>query len=318
MRRSDTVRRDVAGALLLALATSLGCAALHSPPPGELALEVFSGAVSPVRWPEPGPVVLVLDRSRSMRIASEGAPSRFETARAAARRFAGSLPESVPVALWTIGDPASPACSVAPLAAAEGAGHPHLIGALETLRSGGEGGIDQALGEVRRALERDGVAARTRVVVFTDLGAQCGGDVCTAARALVDAGASLDWVLVGDAEAPDCDLGSKTVAGAPEPVRDAMPAAAPGFRAQRVATEERSGDAETLAGVAGGPPLRLAPGEYDVVVEFDPPARVGPLAVRSGQRTRLRILHFPAAPSPVHEWHVDSSPLAEPGSDTPR
>jgi hypothetical protein len=42
------------------------------------------------------------------------------------------------------------------------------------------------------------------VVVFSDLGSECGGDLCTAAELLLDDGVRLDFVVLGDAAAPAC------------------------------------------------------------------------------------------------------------------
>ena len=61
-----------------------------------------------------------------------------------------------------------------------------------------------ALAELGGVLSASDDLADSRVVVFSDLGSECGGDLCDAAEMLVDSGARLDFVVLGDAAPPAC------------------------------------------------------------------------------------------------------------------
>jgi hypothetical protein len=155
-----------------------------------------------------------------------------------------------------------------------------------------------ALAELRGVLAQTGELARSRVVVFSDLGEECGGDLCTAAGLLLDGGARLDLVALGGAEAPAC-LAELAPAAAPVATPRVEP---PGFR---IVAYDPSPEREALVlgqGVADGERLRVPPGPVTVLLGFDPPSLIGPLVLSPGAWTRIRVVEFPALEPPVREW----------------
>jgi hypothetical protein len=268
------------------------------------AVHVWGGFVeNPASPADPQRAVVLIDASQSMRAPTPPGPSRVEVARTAASRFVLELPEDASVRVSDIGF--GGACAPPrPLGhSAPGTDRIVLAGSLAGREAGAEGSIAQGLVSLAGSLGRGHEA--TRVVAFTDLNDSCGGDLCAAATALESAGASLDLVVIGEAQVPDCvgamtrsrgttDLPA-TLGERPIPFRVLLDGA--------VAVEGRVGDA----------PVEIPAAPVTLVVDLDPPLLLGPMRISPDTVTRLEILDFPHATPPVREWRweallVDADP----------
>jgi len=117
-----------------------------------------------------------------------------------------SLPQGTEITLRAQGHQAESSC--APPQRLAGPAIPTLrmafVRQLEGLEPRSEGSLAAALARTRLELERDGALRRTSVVLFSDLESRCGGDLCAEAGALVEGGARLVVVALGDAPLPSC------------------------------------------------------------------------------------------------------------------
>ncbi len=183
--------------------------------------------------------------------------------------------------------------------------HDRLVSYLRAIQPASEGSLGTALEALRRDLADE--VARSRVVLFTDLGAECGGDLCEAGSALVAAGAQLHLVLLSDAALPKClarfapaDPPLAATAGTLPPV--------PSFRVEtHVSGSEQPG--RLLArGSADGSPIPVPAGAASVTLEMDPPSIIGPMLLSPDALTRVRVLDFPTLDPHVREWRWDVEP----------
>jgi hypothetical protein len=304
MRRSSAL----AAAALVAAA----CQAPPPPaPPSEVSIEILGGfAERPSAPAATGEhVEVLLDVTSSLRAGPPGA-ERYRAARAAAARFLEKLPPDTPFSVRALGLTPGNGCASATgidrgrreATAAE------LATRVATLEPAGEGSLAVALAELRGSLVDERSGERSRVVVFTDLGAECGGDLCTAAELLLDAGAQLDFVVLGDAAAPACFASLGPSAAPPEPPLDP-----PDYR---IIAYDPSLDREPLVlaeGRADGSVRRVPAGPVTVLLGFDPPSLIGPLVLAPATRTRIRVVEFPALDPPVREWVWATEPIAAQG-----
>jgi hypothetical protein len=305
-------------ALCAALLLALACASLGErvrgravAPRAHVALEVWPGFSQ-----RPGAsqqaserVEIVLDLTTSMRAAAApGGPPRYAAARNGALRLVRSLPARTSLGVRALGitrgeehcagpftlqrasrpDPAA----LAPLLdSVQPASESSLAGALEELR-----------GDLGRSLEG------SRVVIFTDLGAECGGDLCAAASQLVAGGARLDLVLLSDAVVPQCFAhfapeGQPSAAEfQPEPPRA-------DFRVEAYETGAAAAGDVLARGRIDGRPVAVTPGAVTIVLEMRPPSVIGPLVLEEGTLTRVRVLDFPTLDPPAREWRWDVGPF---------
>jgi hypothetical protein len=147
------------------------------------------------------------------------------------------------------------------------------------------------------------------VVLFTDLGAECGGDLCGAGSALVAAGAQLDLVLLSDAVLPECFVHFAPA----DPPRAAVSVTLPPVPTYRVEAHlpgsEQPG--ELLArGSADGSPTQVPAGAATVTLEMNPPSIIGPMLLSPDALTRVLVLDFPTLDPHVREWGWDVEPEA--------
>jgi hypothetical protein len=243
-------------------------------------------------------VALLVDATASMRAGTDAGPARVIGARAAAERFAASLPLQTPLSLWVLGDDPGARCDAA-LEPLDGE-RDELLRAVRRLRARGEGSLAAAL----RELPGPDEGGYERVVAVSALDDGCGGDLCAAARDLVARGVRLDVVHIGSAPAPDClaDVTHGEPEGPPVP----WPTAAP----VRFHVERRGADPAILVcGESGGLPVEVGPGSADVVVNLDPPLRV-PRDFVAGTRWVLQVLDFPGLDPPerLWRWQAESPP----------
>jgi hypothetical protein len=281
----------------------------------QLAVEVLRGAPAPPPAPEPAPlrVHLVLDVTTSTARAAQGPSGILEHA----RRLLASLGPDTEVAVHALGAALGGSCThairIPPVLASAS---PDEVAAwsrrLRDLAPHSEGSLADALERVRSEIEAATAPRRHRVVLLTDLGAECGGDLCAAASSLVRAGARLEVEVWGRAPVPACL--SEVPAGPPSLW---APVPAPADVEARIAP---AGGGNVVRARADGREAWVPAGRVVVDVALDPPLRTGPLALAPAGRYRLFVLDFPAASPPVREWtveRVDTDPDERPAASRP-
>ncbi len=303
----------LAAAALLGVA---GCLASPSPPQSAwLQVDVARGLA-----PGPGPagparLEVVMDVTPSMAVTTRGKPSNLDVARAGAAQLLRSLPPDVPASLVAFGT-GDPPCEAPPLVLGPEVGRPAVLALrAEEMTPAAEASLASTLDRVAAALAAEDLAERTRVVVFTDLAAQCGMDPCKAWEKLLATGATVDLVVLGDGLVPACLRSFAPPGGLPVSVSRRTDMDPVSF--QVVATPAEP-EREPAAGVAGEPPMRVDPGSAIVELALTPPLNV-PVVLSAGELLRLRVIDFPEASPPVRDWRVetaappaDSSPAASP------
>ncbi len=292
-----------AGALL---ATLLGVGACASAPPPEALLDVrvMQGLAVAPGAPSTSRVEVVLDVTPSMQAREGRYGTRADVARAAAAQLLRALPPEAPATLVAFGA-SGPECEATPIRLGPEVGYASVL-ALHTdaLAPVAEASLSQTLGSVTSEIVAAGAAERTRVVLISDLSDECGSDLCAAAAALVGTGATLDLVVIGDADVPACvaDLTApRSVPGVVARATDTEPFS---FRVRAAPDGPVRAEA---SGVAGGAPIALAPGAAVVDVPLSPPLSV-PLVLEAGQVTQMRVIDFPAATPPLRDWQIGLAP----------
>jgi hypothetical protein len=292
------VRAPLGAPAALSAAWLLALACAGAPPPSEdaqLSVEVlsgFAGGPGPGgRPPGPEAVEILVDVTSSMGQATAAGPPRDAASRGAAARLIRALPAEHPVGLHAVGFARVEGCQPAFRldGSAPGAARDALLRQLDGLDPAGEGSLARALDGLRVFLAVSDRLADARIVVLTDLGDECGGDLCEVVSDALTGGARLEFVLFGDRDVPACL----------EEIAPAWETAATPPPAFRVEAGEGTSVAE---GRAGGAPVPVAPGLVWVQLSLEPPLRVGPLRLSPGRTTRLRVLDFPALDPPVREW----------------
>jgi hypothetical protein len=277
------------------------------PPAGAtLSVEVWRGFRDPSAIPAPGTphLELVVDLSRSMRATSEDGPLYLYGARESAARLVESLPDDATLDVHVLGISRKNPCGdttrvasgkVAPL-------RELLPERLRKLLPSGEGSLAEALAAI--AAERVDAEQEVRVVAFTDLGEQCGGDLCAAAEKLVATRARLELVVFGPAEAPAC-LAKLTAPPTPS-LSDLQTPEPQSFRILEVET----GNLVTR-GRADGKPVPLPAGPAVLQLDTDPPIEFGPLTFERDTHSQVHLLDFPSLEPPVQEWRLNVTPKTE-------
>jgi hypothetical protein len=291
----------------VALVAFLGCASTpQSEAPAELAVDVYGGlaeAAPALADPTPERVELVVDATRSMLQPAPRGATRHARARAAAAGVLAALEPGSQATLRAVGHREGGACTDSQrLADGLDRGDRALLDArLQGATPRSEASLAAALDQLGSELAGEGTARATRVVLVSDLDeGACGGDLCAAARALVERGAWLQVVPAGDVEPPAClaellpspalpPVGA--AAGAPFTVLDA--GAAPG--AASVVAVGRSGDGF----------VSVPAGLLTLLVHVEPPERIGPFRLAPGASARVRLLDDRAAVPPVRTWRLE-------------
>lgn len=306
----------------LLLALLLGCTTPEVPWPlpgagadAQVSVELWSGiAQAPAaeaRGPEP--VEILLDMTTSMKTRTRGKPPRYMAAREAAARLLDELPRETRIGVRALGISRGAACVEPTLVAQGPAGSlgRGLSAHLRALRPRSETSLAGALERVLR--EAGAPLDRTRVVVFTDLGDECGGDLCAAGAALTAAGARIDFVLLGEARVPEC-FAEFAPTTPPHAAASSGPAPSPGFRVLREGLAPDAPGAVLARGRANAGAVAVPPGTALVVVEVQPPALIGPMRLEPGSLTRIHVLDFPSLDPPVREWGWESVPSDAPSA----
>lgn len=287
------------GRLVPGLAALLWACATPAPAPQELAparLSVEVARGSAPATPTPPRIALLLDATASMASPAARGVTKLEAARVRAAEILAAAPAEARLSVDALGPGDGDACR-SPVSLATGPGGA-ASDTVRDLTAGGEASLADALAGVGRSLEASGGAAGARVVVLTDLEERCGGDLCASVKALVDGGASLDFVVLGDRPTPSCVASAEPGAGAGGAGSPGAISPAPTFRVLPAAGQPADG-------VAGGSPVSVAAGAARVEVALDPPLQVGPLPLAPGSLVRLRVLDFPRASPPQREWVID-------------
>lgn len=303
-------------ACVLALAAT-GCVSAARGVSTRLAVSVHAGQPSVPTWPTREPrVEIVVDATSSMATSKAGAASAFEAARGRVLGWLPSLPADAVVRLHRVDrtDGSGALC-----AAGEGAVHSRSIETLDDARRlltqppRGEVDLGSALDAVAARLAGEGAMAGTRLVVASDLDARCLGDVCAAAERAVSAGASLDWIVLGEGAAPECLASVVAPRDAPTPLalqgRLAPPQVVVVPREAFLAGGAKA-RAASVSGAADGAPFEAPPGEVFVQVELTPRLVIGPVVLPPGGNARIDVLDFPVASPPQREWRIETTPGA--------
>lgn len=283
--------RAARGWLWLLTLSLAACASTHSTP-ARVRVELLRGFDAAPAAAE-SRVTMLIDVTRSMAATTRAGPRRDTVAREAARRLVTGLPDDAVVSLHALGA-ARGACAD-PVRQADvqvGLNRFALFERIGALPIRGEGSLASAL----RALAADGDASG-RVVAFSDLGRECGGDLCAAATQFAARGVRLDLVVIGDAPIPDC---LRDIAVLP----DEAPAAAPFVPVRRhfhVASALGGGQTIRVCGEADAEPVTILPGRGTLELELEPPLRIE-RSFPPGADLVLQVIEFPALDPPVRKW----------------
>jgi hypothetical protein len=298
--------------LALAATAALGCSLPFLSPISEtlperpvkaqLAVELIRGFTGqPVSAPaRPERVEVLIDVTASMKTATEPGPGRYVAARNAAVRLVTALPQDSFIGLHALGVAGGDECNPAFRTGHSGPGEARddLVRRIDELRPAGEASLAQAVEGLRVYLTATETLARSRVVILSDLGKECGGSLCKELGRMIAGGARAELVVFGEARLPSC-IEDFEIAGSWHV--DTEPPAMH-FRVEAVDDPPDAAPSTTAVGLVGGEPIAIAEGAVRVFVGFDPPAEFGPVELAPGTTTRLRILDFPALDPPVREW----------------
>jgi len=289
----------VGAAALLEVA---GCAAPAPPTNAWLEVEVVRG-LGPEQGEAAARVEVVLDLTPSMAAPLQGESSSLEAARAGAAQLLRSVPLNVPATLVAFGS-TGPACDAPPLVLGPEKGRPPVLALeAEQLTPGTEASLASTLDHVVAALKAENASEHTRVVVFTSLVPQCGGDLCAAAEKLLASGATLDLVVFGDRLVPAC-LRSFVVPGGPP--ASVLRRTDPEPVSYRLVAAPAGPVRDPLEGTAGERPVPVDAGPGVIELALTPPLDV-PVVLSAGTLLRLRVIDFPGASPPVRDWVVETA-----------
>ena len=307
------------GSLALCAVLGVACATPSAPPrPAQVAVEMLAGFAQRPEALPPGRerVELLVDLTASMREPSEAGPPRFVAAQRAATRLLHALPPDALLGVRALGVAGDADCASArPVTAPRPATPAALASRLALLVPVGESSLAEELDSLRANRVDAGDLARTHVVIVSDLGGECGGDLCASAAALVAGGALLEVVVLGDAAAPEC-LADLAPAGPPRIAGAASTPARPAFRVESHAPHGDAAPVLLATGLADDAPVPVSAGPATVTVEFRRPTVIGPMLLAPATLTRIRVLDFPSLEPGVREWHWESEQTAQPVAAT--
>ncbi len=158
-----------------------------------------------------------------------------------------------------------------------------------------------ALEALREKLAAEG-AESARVVLVSDVSAECTPLLCATAQRLAASGTWLDLVQIGPGTPPPCIAELRVAANLPAFLK--AKSSTPAFRVESLEspTQARS----VLArGNAQAEPVAVSPGLRMIVVELSPEEQIGPILLQDRQRTRVRLMDFPLSAPGRREWVVE-------------
>jgi hypothetical protein len=247
---------------------------------------------------------IILDTSGSMRTRI-GRRSRIEVAKGVLGRLVTDvLPPGVPVAVRVLGDRSSPCATrlAVPLGPLDPVTVTRRVTAIRVDQE-----ADTPIGRALRAVAADlaGPARSRMVILITDSEETwphrdlCGLDPEVALRELrasgIDARVNVVGLAVEDRDARrQLQRWARVGGGAYFDARDPEQLEAAIFAAAGAPyrVEDASG-AVVATGTVGGPPVRVAPGTYRVVVQADPEIRFDQVVVGEGASVRLSVRDDP-------------------------
>jgi len=275
---------------------------------GEVELEVFSGFAAPqsATGVPPKRIVVLIDATSSMLRRTSRGETLFDAARSGAANLLNGLSDDDEIALYAVGQRRSGGCAVPERLAGpdRGAARAQTLAALGQVRPEAEGSLAASIHEIRTELDAEGATRRTRVVVFSALDAECGGDLCQEAEALVEAGGWIDLRVIGDAQPPACINGLRPSAATPGWTATYLSPPPPTFR-----VVEPEGDAHFVlgSGQAGAGAVTVRAGLVTLEVDLSPTEQIGPFRLRPDEHVRVRLLDFPGAVPRDRAWQVERS-----------
>jgi hypothetical protein len=306
-------REGTPGAVFaVAAAWLVSCASPPAEPaaPAHVSLESYLGMPAPAARATGPPrrFDILVDLTESMGRAGADGISRASRASSQASDLLLSLPQGTEITLRAQGHRAEASCALPERLA--GPAIPTLrmplAQQLEGLKPRSEGSLAAALAQTRLELERDEAVQRTSVVLFSDLESRCGGDICAEAEALVEEGARLEIVALGEAPLPACLEEFQASRWNPRRQAPRSATAPPRFVIHANASRGEGLDPTPLArGRAGEGPVDVPAGLITMVVELDPPETIGPFRVEPGGTAHVRLLDYPQADPPTRIWRVE-------------
>ena len=309
---------------LNACATVSQNAASSAKSPGRIQVDAHQGLPPLLRWPAVPPtrIDILVDITPSMLAETGAGRTRMEASRFSAAQFVRSLPSGTELAVHTLGNGRGIGC-IAPARMnnpLRGWNPLEVANELNSLTARVEGSLPDALSQLYNELSAAGDLHRTRVVVFSDLGEECGGTLCTQASALATAGTRIDFVTFGNAPLPSC---LEALAPAPEAPRalSSKNIVSKPLRyevlgvSDRIAALTAKKDAPVdvkpvvlVSGVSGEQTVTVPARMITVVIDLEPPERIGPFMAAPGKLTRIRLIDFPGVGPPVRAWKVETQP----------
>jgi hypothetical protein len=284
---------------------ALGCAATPDTTPARVRVEVLRGlsADTLAVLGEERPVHVVLDLGAAPDAGRETRALHSLAIRQAATRYLAALPATTPVALHVTGTAKSEHCGaperISPL---EGdLGGAAIATRIDSILPGEPGSIGRALASVAEELaarDANGQAA-ARVVVFSNFAEDCASHPCASARSLLEIGAEIELVAIGEKPVPQCleELAVPANA-APQAIASLTAPAELLFRVEPRGRRPAAPDGAVFVpgaavGRTGGEGVEVAAGLVRVVIDLDPELAVWPVRLRPGELTRIRVLDFP-------------------------
>jgi hypothetical protein len=283
-------------------------------PPATISVEVLGAPKSAAATSAPVPedLVVLLDVTRSMRVPESSGVQRNDLARRAAADFLRALPEDQPVEVSALGTRGENAGCTAPVPLSGASSREALISRVEQAGAGretSEASLAFAIDGARRRLVARAGTAR-RLVVFSDLADDCGGEWCEAVTRAASEGISVELVELGPVLSASC-LREMRLPDFEHAGSSPEPPAYPVFQVRR-ATPEGASERVLSNGRAGSQNASVPPGRAVVSIELEPPEWIGPLELRPGSHTRIRVLDFVGSNPPWREVFVQPGGAAQP------
>ncbi len=287
--------------------------AVSAPPPGPpatLSVEILGAPGATANNSRAnGQVFVLLDLTQSMRVPDVAGVSRDTLARRAAADFLRALPANQPTEVATMGTRGEYGGCTAPESLRGAANRSELASQVESAGTEGEaseGSLTLAIDDARRRLaaDRESAAGSPRLVVFSDLASDCGGNWCEAVTRAAGDGIAVEIVELGPARSESCVAALRVPDAEPVRRESPDPDRHPVFQVRRANPDGRPGEI-LVNGRAGTADVTVPAGRIVVAIELEPAEWVGPLELRAGSRTRIRVLDFVRSNPPWREIFIE-------------
>jgi hypothetical protein len=158
-----------------------------------------------------------------------------------------------------------------------------------------------ALDALREKLAAAGTPS-ARIVLVSDVSAECTPLLCAAAQRMAASGTWLDLVQIGPGTPPQCLSELRVTPSSPAFLK--AQASTPAFRIETLETSTQP-KSVLARGNAQADPVAVSPGLRMIVVELSPEEQIGPILLQDRQRTRVRLMDFPLSAPGRREWVVE-------------